>query len=270
MFKNLSENKKVLITEIKNLIIILLVLIDLIFVTVLLFHPLSYKWIILFTLFDLLTCLLLFIDLIKEYKKSDDSLKVFLKKHIIDILAIIPYNIIFLNHLSFIRFFKVLQILQVFKVLELKRSSKHPFKYFIQEHLLKVLTVILVVYIIISAIILVAVDPNFQTLFNAIWYNIVTITGVGYGDVTPSTGTGKLIGMFTIVIGILFISIFTAAMSSLYVEKNEGETRKSFKKSANNINENIKDLEKRIEVLESNIEDINEKLDKLIDLNEKN
>ncbi|MBE6494068.1 MAG: hypothetical protein E7Z84_05630 [Methanosphaera stadtmanae] len=269
MFNNIPENKKLIITEIKNFIMLILILIDLIFVTAILFHPLTYTDVLLFTLFDLGVCLLLFLDLINEYKKSNDSPKIFLKKHIIDILSIIPYNIIFLNHLSFLRFFKVVQILQLFKLLGWRKSSRSPFRYFVQEHLLKVLTVILVVYIIISSIILVNIDPNFQTFFNAIWYNVVTMTGVGYGDITPVTDDGKILGMFTIIMGVLFVSIFTAAMSSLYMEKNEEKTRKSLKKSANNINENMADLEKRIEVLESNMKEINEKLDKIIDLNEK-
>ncbi len=269
MFKNIPGNKKLIITEIKNFILLVLVLFDLIFVTLLLFHQLSYNEVIFFTFFDLGVCLLLFLDLINEYKKSGDSPKIFLKKHIIDIVSIIPYNIIFINHFSLIRFFKVIQLLQVFKILELKRRGRSPFKYFIQEHLLNVLTVILIVYLIISSIILVDIDPNFQNIFNAIWYNIVTITGVGYGDITPVTNGGKIIGMLTIIIGILFVSIFTAAMSSLYVEKNEEKTRESFKKADKKINENINNLEKRIEKLESNMEDINEKLDKLIDLNEK-
>ena len=42
---------------------------------------------------------------------------------------------------------------------------------------------------------------TFEDIPHAIWYNVVTITTVGYGDVYPETMRGRLLGLFIIIAG---------------------------------------------------------------------
>ncbi len=61
---------------------------------------------------------------------------------------------------------------------------------------------------------------------DALWYVIVTIATVGYGDKTPITLAGRLIGGILIVAGVVLVSLFTATASSLFVARRikEGDT----------------------------------------------
>ena len=43
---------------------------------------------------------------------------------------------------------------------------------------------------------------TFEDIPHAIWYNVVTITTVGYGDVYPETMRGRLLGLFIIIAGV--------------------------------------------------------------------
>jgi voltage-gated potassium channel len=53
---------------------------------------------------------------------------------------------------------------------------------------------------------------------DAFWWAIVTITTVGYGDVSPVTAEGRVIAVGLMVVGIGFIGIFTATITSFFVD----------------------------------------------------
>ena len=92
---------------------------------------------------------------------------------------------------------------------------------------------------------------------------MVTITAVGYGDITPSTNAGKVIGMLTIVIGVLFVSVFTAATSAVYMEKPEQETRDEVKKYLIQSKKDKEELKQEINELKDETNKLNEKIDEL-------
>ena len=167
----------------------------------------------------------------------------------------------FLRYLTLFRIFRIIQIFQIVKIFSLKNVNIHSFKYFVQNQLLRTLGVILIIYLVISSIILFTIDQSFASVFDSFWYGLVTITGVGYGDVTPDSDIGKIIGMLTIIIGVLFVSVFTAATSALYMEKPSVETRKA-------IDEYMVETKEENEMLKSEIKEIKEetiKLNKKID-----
>lgn len=54
----------------------------------------------------------------------------------------------------------------------------------------------------------------FQGVWEGIWWSIVTVTTVGYGDKAPRTVLGRLMGMFTILFGLFLIANFTAQITT--------------------------------------------------------
>ncbi|MBI4615385.1 MAG: transporter substrate-binding domain-containing protein [Planctomycetes bacterium] len=63
----------------------------------------------------------------------------------------------------------------------------------------------------------------FRGVWEAIWWSVVTLSTVGYGDRTPAGVPGRLIAMVWIFIGIVLVAFFTATVtSSLTVERLEG------------------------------------------------
>ncbi len=55
-------------------------------------------------------------------------------------------------------------------------------------------------------------------ILDAFWWSFVTITTVGYGDITPSTVGGKIIGVVVMVFGIGLLGMFTATIASAFVD----------------------------------------------------
>ncbi len=66
-------------------------------------------------------------------------------------------------------------------------------------------------------------DGRLHSFFDALWWSSTTITTVGYGDVYPVTVAGRIIGVFTMVVGISTFAIVTAKVAEFLVRSREAE-----------------------------------------------
>ena len=85
------------------------------------------------------------------------------------------------------------------------------------------------------------------------WWAIQTVTTVGYGDVTPSNVTGRLVAALVMLQGLAFLAIVTAAITSSFV------ARASREYDAAQAKEEVSDQQK----LEARLDAIDRKLDTL-------
>jgi voltage-gated potassium channel len=58
---------------------------------------------------------------------------------------------------------------------------------------------------------------DFPTFGTGVWWSIVTLATVGYGDVVPHTAWGRVVGSVVIVFGVTFLSFLTAVVTSYFV-----------------------------------------------------
>jgi voltage-gated potassium channel len=66
-------------------------------------------------------------------------------------------------------------------------------------------------------------ESEFKSLWDGIWWASVTVTTVGYGDLYPTTVTGRIIGMVLMFAGIGFLAVLTATVSSRFVKSDRAE-----------------------------------------------
>lgn len=65
-----------------------------------------------------------------------------------------------------------------------------------------------------------ATDPSPLIRFgHGLWWAIVTITTVGYGDIVPQTVTGRLLGFVLMFTGLISLSLLTATIASVFIER---------------------------------------------------
>ncbi len=100
----------------------------------------------------------------------------------------------------------------------------------LRKNQLAQLSVVIVVAVTATALLVLLSERDanarqFQTFGDAIWWSIVTISTVGYGDKVPITTAGRIVGSITIVSGIILISLFTATVSSVFVARKIKESQ---------------------------------------------
>ena len=77
---------------------------------------------------------------------------------------------------------------------------------------------VLLVCIISFGYIFYLVEPQIKTFGDGIWWALVTITTVGYGDITPDTALGRLIAGTLMFVGLGLIATVTAIVSAKFVQ----------------------------------------------------
>ena len=87
-------------------------------------------------------------------------------------------------------------------------------------------------------------EPDVKTYSDGLWWALVTITTVGYGDITPLTNLGRIIASALMIMGIGFIATITAAVSSYFIS-NFGDKDVT-----------INDLAKKLDKLEVEIQNL--------------
>ena len=155
---------------------------------------------------------------------------------IIDLLAILPgYRPL--------RIFRIFVIFRLFKLIRYVRSvntfievlANKKFELFI------LLLAVTFVTFIGGAVIYVFEahdNPKIHNLFDAIYWSLITVSTVGYGDITPVTSEGKVLTMVLIIFGIGFISFATSIIATAFAEKLEQLKSERVVREAKNM-ENI-------------------------------
>ena len=69
-----------------------------------------------------------------------------------------------------------------------------------------------------------AIAPgDFHSVGEGIWWAIVTLGTVGYGDVVPTSPWGRVVGGFVIIFGVTFLAFLTATVTSMFVSNEQRE-----------------------------------------------
>jgi voltage-gated potassium channel Kch len=66
-------------------------------------------------------------------------------------------------------------------------------------------------------------EANIKTASDAIWYTLVTISTVGYGDRFPTTNWGRIIGSVIIIVGVGIFGTFTGYLANLFLSPQKKE-----------------------------------------------
>ena len=65
---------------------------------------------------------------------------------------------------------------------------------------------------------------GFDSLGDALWWSVQTVTTVGYGDVVPESNGGRLIGIFVMIFGVASVSLITALVTSSFITYQQRRT----------------------------------------------
>lgn len=141
---------------------------------------------------------------------------------LIDLLSIIPFYLAFLFPGLDLRFLRAIRMLRALKLShynsaleDLSRAIYDERKSFISAAYLLLITITIsssLAYYAENA-----AQPNeFRSIPHAIWWSVITLTTVGYGDVSPVTLLGKIIGVFTALAGVCTVALLTGIVANSF------------------------------------------------------
>jgi len=155
---------------------------------------------------------------------------------VIDLLAILPFYLPMVVTLD-LRFLRALRLFRIFRLFKIARYTKalKSFSYVLVNQREKLLTTlfVLTILIVVSASLLYIVENEaqpevFSSIPHAMWWAVVSLTTVGYGDMYPITTLGKIISSVIMVLSIGLFAIPAGIIASGFTQEEikEDESKK--------------------------------------------
>lgn len=156
---------------------------------------------------------------------------------IIDLLSILPTISIFNPAFRLLRFARLLRIIRVMKPAWYSKPIATFTKILYKErHILMSVLIISLAYIFVTALVLFNVEPHvnpyteeqtFNSFFDALYWAIVTLTTVGYGDMYPVTDIGRFVSMLSFLFGVAIIVLPSGVIIASYLDELKENRNKS-------------------------------------------
>jgi voltage-gated potassium channel len=142
-----------------------------------------------------------------------------LRAHWLDV-AIVALTIpLFGQLLSSIRLLRLARLLRLLRAGVIVARAIQAEKALTTASAFRFVALLTVFIVVIAGAAQAAFNANeFESVWDGVWWAVVTVTTVGYGDLYPSDVEGRIIGILVMLVGIGFISVLTATMASLFVK----------------------------------------------------
>lgn len=176
---------------------------------------------------DLGVCVLFLGDFVLSLVRAPDKRAYLLRWGWIDLASSIPV-------LDQLRWGRAARALRVLRVLRGVRASKILSTFILQrrsESAFLAVALLSIVFVVLGSIAVLhfedGAEANIENAEDALWWAVVTITTVGYGDRYPVTTEGRLIAVGLMIAGVGLFGTFTGFVASWFLEapaaRREGE-----------------------------------------------
>ncbi|GAB1372348.1 hypothetical protein MASR1M45_24100 [Candidatus Kapaibacterium sp.] len=173
-----------------------------------------------------------------EYETGTDLGKrmrfVFSFPGMIDLLAVLPFYLPLLIpfDLRVLRILRLFRLLRIFKLGRVSKSLQTVFSVLRESRAeLSITLFVAFILMVLSSTLMFYVEhevqpDKFENIGMSMWWAVATLTTVGYGDVYPVTGAGKLLSSVIALVGIGFVALPTGIISSAFMTKVQEEKSK--------------------------------------------
>lgn len=225
----IDANKKLiyeLFMAILAIIAVVLAIIDIIDVTTISTHIFFYYT-------DAAILAIFWVDYIYNFIKAPEK-KTFVKNNIFDLIAIIPFSSLF-RIFRIGRIFRIARVTRFLKIARLLKFSfffkriEKTFEEFFKTNSFGYMILITVFILFLSSLSIYIFEDgsSIETYGDALWFSIVTMTTVGYGDIYPVTIAGRIVASLLMVFGIGLIGFVTSTMAQFIINRKKLNTNQT-------------------------------------------
>jgi voltage-gated potassium channel len=166
---------------------------------------------------DTAVCVLFFGDFVVQLARAPSRWQYFLRWGWIDLLSSIPM-------VDMLRVGRAARVMRIFRVLRGVRSTKLLAEFVLgrrAQSAFLAATLISILLVVFASIAILqfeqAPDANITTAQDAIWWAVVTLTTVGYGDRYPVTGEGRVMAGLLMIAGVGLFGTFSGYVASWFL-----------------------------------------------------
>lgn len=203
--------------------------------------------------------LILLFDFFYRFLTAREKLNYFLR-HFgwLDLLGSLP-----LYWMPLFRLLRIIRILRLFRQIGafalMRDFRRNP-----AASILAVVTFLMFIILQVGSYLIIGVESraanaNIVMPLDALWWALVTVTTVGYGDKFPVTNLGRIVGTFVILIGVIMFSVLTSFFTSKFSERREVDSEQSL----SDTKVDVLELHRILEQQSSTLEDLAARLERI-------
>ncbi len=213
-----------------DIIMMFLALIGIFIILRELFTPMTAEEHVLLIGLDTLICVVFIVEyMVRSY--CSGSWREYFRGHWYDLLGSIPIPMIVTTPLRLLRWFRLLRLFTIFFRL---RQAFRMAKVIKASNVLAYTVIVAASIIMLCAMLLYWIESpanqDIQSFFDSLWWAVITVTTVGYGDTVPLTSAERIVAMTLMIAGIGIIGSLAASIASLIIgsgSKEDGDAREN-------------------------------------------
>lgn len=159
---------------------------------------------------DLVVWAFFFVDVSVRFVRAPDKWD-YVKRNPFDLIAIIPFDALF-------QLARIARLMRVLRLISISKKYGARFFLVLRTNQLDKVIGVTIILILAGSVPVFYVEPGVETYADAVWWSIVTTTTVGYGDISPVTGVGRLIAVVLMFIGIGTLGMITGSVATFFIQ----------------------------------------------------
>ncbi|HFI0148755.1 TPA: potassium channel family protein [Streptococcus suis] len=181
---------------------------------------------------------------------SEDRVE-YIQSHVLELIAIIPFDSVF-SFLRLGRLARLFRLVRVTRIFALSSRFWDTINRLLHTNSLSKVLMLNISAVLVASLMLSVIER--KSFFDALWWSIVTMTTVGYGDIVPQDTISKIIAILLMLVGICTFGMVTSTITRFFTETERESKLDILLAKIDEQNETLARLEKKIESLESLIE----------------
>lgn len=176
-------------------------------------------WVRVFALLNVLIWSTFYLELFAKFAVAKSKLAMLKRNWSLVVITVMPV-FLSLRLMRLSRLVSLLRFLRLQKSVAKLRKSARELVYNI-EYILITISIFIVSTAFIMWQVEMRFDGSITSLYDSLWWAVITITTIGYGDVIPSSPQGKVFGGIVSLLGTILFMIFVARVTTMFVHNKE-------------------------------------------------
>ena len=170
-----------------------------------------------------------------------------LKAHWLDELIIVMTAPLFGRLLASLRLVRLVRLLRLVRLSAILARAVQRERVVSSGAAFRSAAFLTVAAVVVGGSVEALIDTNdFHTTWEGIWWAVVTVTTVGYGDAVPHSVEGQVVAMVVMLVGIGFLSVLTASIASVFIKTDRGSLFDELSEALTRIELELADLRRQL------------------------